>query len=139
MEELLVVGGGFDGVADGVAEVQDHAEARLLFVFADDVGFDADRGGYYFRERFGVSVLFCVACVQAGFGVLFHEAEEFCVVDDACLDGFLQAGAEFGGGEGAEKVGVGEDGLWVVEAADEVFAGCEVDAGFAADGGVDLG
>ena len=38
-----------------------------------------------------------------------------------------------------EEVGVGEDGLRVVEAADEVFSGDEVDAGFAADGGVDLG
>lgn len=42
VEELLVVGGGFDGVADGVAEVEDHAEAVLFFVLADDVGFDAD-------------------------------------------------------------------------------------------------
>ena len=42
VEELLVVGGGFDGVADGVAEVEDHAQAGFFFVFADDVGFDAD-------------------------------------------------------------------------------------------------
>ena len=45
VQELLVVGGGFDGVADGVAEVQDHAQAGLFFVVADDVGFDADAGG----------------------------------------------------------------------------------------------
>ena len=55
---LLVVGGGFDGVADGVAEVEDHAEAGLFFVVADDVGFDADGGGYYFRQGFGVGVSF---------------------------------------------------------------------------------
>ena len=42
VEELFVVGGGFDGVADGVAEVEDHAQAGFFFVFADDVGFDAD-------------------------------------------------------------------------------------------------
>ena len=41
--------------------------------------------------------------------------------------------------EGVEDVDVGEDGERVVEAADEVFAGGEVDAGLAADGGVDLG
>ena len=121
MEELLVVGGGFDGVADGVAEVEDHAEAGFFFVFADDVGFDADGGGDYFGQGFGVGVSFRV---EDGCGVLFHVAEELGVVDDAGFDGFLEAGAELGGGEGAEEVGVGEDGLRVVEAADEVFA-CE--------------
>ena len=34
VEELAVVGGGLDGVADGVAEVEDHAEAGFLFVLA---------------------------------------------------------------------------------------------------------
>ena len=43
------------------------------------------------------------------------------------------------GWQGGEEVGVGEDGLRVVEAADEIFSCGEVDAGFAADGGVDLG
>ena len=76
---------------------------------------------------------------EDGFGILFEVAEELRVVDDAGFDGFLQAGAEFGGGEGAEEVDVGEDGERVVEAADEVLAGGEVDAGFAAEGGVDLG
>ena len=51
---------------------------------------------------------------------------------------FLEAGAEFGGREGAEEIDVGEDGEGVVEAADEIFSGQEIDAGFAADGGVDL-
>ena len=35
--------------------------------------------------------------VEDGFGVFFDVAEEFCVADDAGLDGLLQAGAEFGG------------------------------------------
>ena len=131
VEELLVVGGGFDGVADGVAEVEDHAEAGFFFVFADDVGFDADRGGDDMGESGGVTC-------EDGFGVLFHVAEEFCVVDDAGFDGLLQAGAELRRRKGAEEVGVGEDGLRMVEAADEVFAGDEVDAGLAADRGVDL-
>ena len=94
VEELFVVGGGFDGVADGVAEVEDHAQAGLFFVFADDVGFDADGGGYDAGEGGGVSC-------EDGVGVLFHVAEEFCVVDDAGFDGLLQAGAEFRGWKGA--------------------------------------
>lgn len=132
VEELLVAGGGFDGVADGVAEVEDHAEAVLFFVLTDDVGFDADGGGYDFGEGGGVAG-------EDEVGVLFHVGEEAWVVDDAGLDGLLEAGAEFGGGQGAEKVGVGEDGERMVEAADEILAGGEVGAGFAAEGGVDLG
>ena len=68
-----------------------------------------------------------------------EEVEEGAVADDAGFDGLLQAGAEFGGGEGGEEVDVGEDGERVVEAADEVLAGGEVDAGLAAEGAVDLG
>ena len=133
VEELFVVGGGFDGVAEGVAEVEDHAQAGLFFVLLDYVGFDADGGGYYVGEGV-LAGFFC----EDGVGVFFEVGEEFGVVDDAGFDGLLQAGAELGGREGAEEVGVGEDGLGVVEAADEIFSGEEVDAGFAAYGGVDL-
>ena len=132
VEELLVAGGGFDGVADGVAEVEDHAEAVLFFVLTDDIGFDADGGGYDFGEGGGVAG-------EDEAGILLHVGEEAWVVDDAGLDGLLEAGAEFGGGQGAEKVGVGEDGEGMVEASDEVLAGGEVGSGFAAEGGVDLG
>ena len=45
VQELRVVGGGFDGVAEGVAEVEDHAEAGFALVGGDDVGLDADAGG----------------------------------------------------------------------------------------------
>ena len=45
VEELLVVGGGFDGVAEGVAEVEEHAEAGFALVGGDDVGLHADAGG----------------------------------------------------------------------------------------------
>ena len=45
VEEFAVVGGGLDGVADGVAEVEDHAEAGFFLVLGDYVGFDLDGGG----------------------------------------------------------------------------------------------
>ena len=134
VEELFVVGGGFDGVADGVAEVEDHAEAGLFFVLAYYVGFDADGGGYYVGEGFDVGLF-----GEDGGGVFFEVSEEAGVVDDAGFDGLVEAGAELRGGEGAEEVGVDVDGEGLVEAADEVFSGREIDAGLAADGGVDLG
>ena len=132
MQQLAVVRGRLDGVADGVAEVQDHAQAGLLLVLADDLGLDADAGGDDLLQGGGVSR-------QDGVAVLLHEAEEGWVADDGGLNGLLQAGAEFGGGESAEKVDVAEDGEGVVEGADEVLAGEEVDAGLAAEGGIDLG
>ena len=54
VEELAVVGGGLDGVADGVAEVEDHAQAGFLLVLADDVGLDADAGGDDRARRAGI-------------------------------------------------------------------------------------
>ncbi len=136
VEELPVAGGGFDGVAEGVAEVEDHAEAGFALVGGDDVGFDADAGGDDAGEEGGV---LGVGGGEDAVGAGFEEAEELGGADDAGLDGFLEAGAELAWGEGGEGGGVGEDGEGVVEAAGEVFACEEVDAGFAADGGVDLG
>ena len=49
------MGGGLDGVADGVAEVEDHAQAGFFLIFADDVGFDADGGGDDVGEGGGVA------------------------------------------------------------------------------------
>ena len=137
VEELLVVGGGLDGVAEGVAEVEDHAEAEFFFVLVDDVGFDADGGGDDVGESF--YLLRAGPFGEDGGGVFFEVGEEFGVEDDACFDGLLEAGAELCGREGAEEVGIAEDGLRVIEGSDEVFAGEEVDAGFSADGGVYLG
>jgi hypothetical protein len=70
---------------------------------------------------------------------LFHEAEEAGVANDASFDAFEEACAKFAVGESLEDVDVGEDRARVVKAADEIFSGGKVDAGFAADGGVDLG
>ena len=61
------------------------------------------------------------------------------VADDGGFDGFLQAGEEALAGEGGEEVGGDQTARGMVEAADEVFAGGEIDAGFAADGAIDLG
>ncbi len=132
VQELFVAGGRLDGVAEGMAEVEDHAEVGLFFIFVDDVGLDLDAVGDDAGEDGGV----------AGFGgvlMLFEVGEEFGRADDAGFDGFVEAGDEFGFGKRGEEVDVGEDGARVVKGADEVFAGGEVDAGFAADGGVDLG
>jgi hypothetical protein len=85
VEELLVVGSGFDGVAEGVAEVEDHAQAGLFFVLFDDAGFDADGGGYYVGEGSFFFFLGAVLFGEDGGGVFFEVGEELCIVDDAGL------------------------------------------------------
>ena len=48
-------------------------------------------------------------------------------------------GAELAAGEGLQELNVCEDGERMVETADQVLAGLEIDAGFAADRRIDLG
>jgi len=131
MEEAGVAGFGLEGVADGVAEVENAAEVAFFFVGGDDFALDADaladdglEAGGVEGEDFG--------------GVEGHFVEEGLAADDTALEDFVEAGAVFALGEGAEDFGVDQDGEGLVEAADEVFAGEEIDAGFAANGGVDL-
>ncbi len=71
-------------------------------------------------------------------GVFFHEAHERAVADDARLDAFHQAGAQFAIGQSAENFDVGKDGDRMMKAADEVLAFGQIDAGFSADRRVDL-
>ncbi len=131
VEEDGVVGFRLEGVAEGVAVVENAAEAAFLFVGGDDAGFNADAFVDDFFENFWM--------LGEDFGgAVGEDGEEFGAGDDAVFDDFEEAGAVFARGEGAEDCGVDEDGVGLVEGAKEVFAALEVDAGFAADGGVDL-
>ena len=83
------MGGGFDGVAEGVAEVEDHAEAGLFLVGGDDIGFDADAGGDDVGEGFLMLLKSLRITGEDGCGVGLHVGEEMGVADDAGLDGLL--------------------------------------------------
>ena len=65
--------------------------------------------------------------------------EEGGIADDAVLDAFGEAAADFADGEGFEGGDIGDDEARLMEGADEIFAGGVIDADFAADGGVDGG
>ena len=54
VQQLLVFRGGFDGVAQRVAEVEQHAQAGFALVGGDDFGLDADAGGDDFGQAFRV-------------------------------------------------------------------------------------
>ena len=70
--------------------------------------------------------------------VFFHEAHQRAVADDAGLDAFHQAGAQFAIGQRAEHIDVGKHREGMMKAADKVLALGKIDAGFAADGRIDL-
>ncbi len=132
VQEFGVVRGGLNGVTERVAEVEGGARAGFKLVLCDDARLDADACFNDVGEGCGVAGEDAVC-------VLLHVGEEGRIAEDGGLDTFLQAGAEFAFGEGAEGVGVCEDGDGLMEAADQVFASREIDAGLAADGAVDLG
>jgi hypothetical protein len=132
VEVVAVAGGGFEGVAYGVAEVEDGAEAGFGFVLADDGGFDGAAAGDDTGEFAGLEL------EEAGQGA-FELREECGVVDNAVFDDFGEAGAVFAAGEGAEGIQIAQHESGLPEGADEVLSGGEVDAGFASYGAIDLG
>lgn len=132
MEVATVGGDGLDRMAEGVAVVEGRAAARLGFVLGDDPGLDLAAACHDGGEDRRVAV-------EQAVEVAFEAAEEGGVGEDAVLDDLGEAGAELAVGQGAEHVEVAEDEAGLVEGADEVFSGGEVDPDLAADGAVDLG
>lgn len=132
VEVVAVRGDGFDGVAEGVAEVQNRAQAGFRFVLGDDLGLDFATAGDDRSEDFRVPG-------EQSIQVAFEAAEERFVVDDAIFDDFGQAGAVLAVGEGLQCSEVAKDQARLVEGADQVLAAGEVDPDLTADRAVDLG
>ena len=127
-----VVFGCFDGVAHGVAEVQDRAETALALVPAHDLGLDLagaldDMGKRIRVER------------EDLFAVLVEVFEESRVPDHAVLDHLGHAGEELFPGEAFEHAEVHQDLFRLVEGADHVLAHGMVHAGLAAHAAVHHG
>ncbi len=92
MQEAGVAGFGFEGVAEGVAEIEDAAEVAFALVggdhfalHADGIGDDAVHGVRLARQH-----------VAAAIG---EKAEQIGFADDAGLDDFVEAGAVFAFGK----------------------------------------
>jgi len=131
MQQEFIAGGLLEGVAYRVAEIEDHAQAVFALVAVHHAGLDADGRGDHFLEGLGVAG-------QDRIGILFQEADQGAVADDAGLDALHEAGAELTLGQSAENRDVGEDPEGMVETPDQVFALRQVDTGFAADARIDL-
>ena len=128
VKKFAIGKGGLDGVADGVAEVEEGAGAGgFPFVLFDNAGLDGEVaekevGGR--RELLGIE--------------LGEVVEHGGVADGGVLDDFGKAFAVFARGKGSESGGVDEHEGRLVETTEEVFSFGGVDAGFASDGRVHL-
>ncbi len=129
-QAVRVAGGGLQRVAEGVAEVEQGALALVALVGATTCGLGAA------GDRDGLIALRPAGGDRAP--VRLQPGEELRVADEAVFRHLGVAGVEDARGQRVEHAGVGEHQRRLVEGADKVFAARRVDAGLAADGGVDL-
>ena len=119
-------------MAECVAEIEQRAAAGVSFVLGD-------------KDSFRQAALF--NCVQAGCRVAleyprpmsFEPIEEGGIAQKTVFHHFGIAGAQLARVQRIKHVGVDQHEARLMEGADQVLAMPRVDAGFAADGGVDLG
>ena len=130
VQKADVAGLGLERVAEGVTEIQDAAQIAFALVAGDHFGFHAD----------GIAddAVDGVRSARARRGLGGQKVEEPGFADDAGFDDLPEAGAVFALGQGVEHGGIDQYGDRLVEAADEILAAHQVDAGLAADGRVHL-
>ncbi len=131
VQPVAVAHAGLDGVAEGVAEVEDGAQAAFALVLTHDVGLDLAGTGDRVGQRRAV------ARHQLA-DIFFDPVEEGAVDDGAVLDHLGQAGGQLALGQRVQGAGIGQYHVGLVERADHVLAQRVVDARLAADRGIDL-
>ena len=97
-----VAGGGLDGVGDGVAVVEDGADAAVLGILVHDAGLPAHAALDEFGEERGI--------VQP-VGRRLDQVEQAGVEDDGGLDDFGVVGDELGARQRGQHVGIDDDAL----------------------------
>ena len=126
----VVVGQALQGVPEGMAEIEQRPLA-LLGLVGDHharLGRAACRDRLASRRAAGKDLA----------PARFEKIEKIPVVDQAIFDHFGVAGAKLPLAQRVETAGIGKDEGWLVERADQVLAVRRVDAGLAADAGIDL-
>ena len=124
-------GDGFNRMADGVAEIENHPQPGFFFVQTDDLGLHANGCGDNLFER-----LWIAPVNERSIG--FDEAKEAGVPDESGLDALVKPSAQLSLGKGAQQIDVREDGARMVKRTHKVLARAQIYPGLAPDGGIDL-
>ena len=95
VEQRMITTGRLDRMAERVAEIENHAHAKFPFILAYYIGLNPDGGGDHFLER-------CRIALVDGFAVTFNEAEKRRIADEPSFDAFINSGAQFPLGKGAQ-------------------------------------
>ena len=115
-----------------MAKVEDAAEIAFALVGGHDFAFDTYGVGDEAVDDGGV-------LLEDGVGSCVADVEERLVADHATFDDFIESRAVFSRRQRGDDFWIDEDRERLVEGTEEILAGGEVYAGFAANGRVDLG
>ena len=127
----VVAGHALERVREGVAEVEQRPLAVLALVADDDRGLRP--------AALGDGVVALRPAGEDPAPVRLAPFEEALVADEPVFHHLGIAGAHLAQRQRVERGGVGEDEARLMEGADEVLAVARIDAGLAADRGIDLG
>ena len=126
MQVAAVAAKRLDGVAEGVAEVEQGARALLLLVLGHDPRLDL--AGAFDRVQQGLRV-----AGKQGIHVCFKPRKERRVGDHAVLHDLRDAGGEFACRQGAQHADIRHHRARLMERADQVLAIGMVHGRFATD------
>ena len=131
MQPLAIAQARFDGVREGVAEIEDGAQPVVALVLGDDFGLD------FAAAPDGIGQCRRIARHQR-VDMGFDPVEKSHVVNWPVFDHLGQAGTEFARRQGAQGRQVAQHELRLIERADHVLAQRVVDGRLAAHGRIDL-
>ncbi len=132
MQPAAVAGSSLDGMAEGVAKIEQRALARFALVGDDDSRLKLATAPH--RMDQGTAL----PCQQL-FDVLLQPFDKRQVQGQPVLDHLGQPGAQLAVGQRVEGRHVRDHRARLMEGADHVLAARMVDRGLAADRRVDLG
>ena len=101
-EAARIAGPGFERVAEGVAEIEQHPVAGLGLVTLDDACLGGDADDDRLGEEGGI-------VAEHALPMAFQPGEEGGVAEQPVLGDFGVTRAHFAGGQSGQRSGVGED------------------------------
>ncbi len=131
MQPGAVAHAGLDGVAEGVAEVEQRALTAFALVLHHHLGLVAAGTFDGIGQHIGIAR-------QQRIQVGFQPGEESRVADQSVFDHLGETGGQLAVRECVQRCRVGDHAARLVERADHVLAERVIDAGLAAHRGVDL-